>query len=139
MLNSVLSHINWLHVLVAALAYFALGFFWYSIAFGKAWIKYSNINMEDPNARKGAGAIMFISFLLMAVTTVGLAILLQVLPAINAIGGLKLGLLLGLTISSTSIGIGYLYNKKPLPLYFIDCGYHVVGLCIAGLILAGWK
>ena len=34
----IFSYINWLHVLVAAIAYFALGAIWYSFLFQKPWV-----------------------------------------------------------------------------------------------------
>ncbi|MFL9482671.1 DUF1761 domain-containing protein [Chitinophagaceae bacterium LWZ2-11] len=140
MFSETLSHLNWLHVLVAAIGYFALGSIWYSpILFAKPWVKYSGINMADPNAKKGVGAIMFGSFIMMLIATIGLALMLQLLPAINVLGGIKEGILVGVCFSTTAISVNYLYNKKPLPLYFIDCIYHIIGLAIAGAILAGWR
>ena len=42
--TSFFSDMNWLAVLVAAVAYFMLGALWYSKAlFGNAWIKYSGV------------------------------------------------------------------------------------------------
>ncbi len=140
MFNEVLSHINWLHVLVAAIAYFALGSAWYSpVLFAKKWMKLVNVDFNDPAIKKGMAVTFGGSFVFMLIITFGLAVLLQILPAVNALGGIKLGLLVGLTISSASISINYLYTKKPLALYLIDCGYHTVGIAIAGAILAGWQ
>ena len=140
MFNEVLSHINWLHVLVAAIAYFALGSVWYSpVLFAKKWMTLVNVDFNDPAIKKGMAVTMGGSFVFMLIITFGLAVLLQILPAVNAMGGIKLGLLVGLTISSASISINYLYTKKPLALYLIDCGYHTVGIAIAGAILAGWQ
>ena len=46
-------------------------------AFGKKWVAYQKIDMNGLQVKKGVGAFMFGSFLLMAVATIGLAILVQ--------------------------------------------------------------
>ena len=139
MFNQVLSNIHWLHVLVATLAYFALGSVWYSpVLFVKKWIKAANINIDNPDAKKGMGFLFGGSFVLMFITSTGLAFLQQVLPAIDFIGGIKLGLLVSVALVSTSISVNYLYTKKPLALFLIDNGYHIVGITIASAIIAGW-
>src|SRR2546423_14820944 len=132
------SQINWLHVLVVAIGYFALGSVWYSVLFGKKWVAYHNINMQDPNAKKGAGAIMFLSFVLMFIATIGLAIIVNRLHLDQAASGIKWGLLTGVCFSATTICISYIYVKKPLGLLVIDSLYHVIGQVIAAVILCVW-
>jgi hypothetical protein len=135
-----LSNINWLAVLVAAIAYFALGALWYSPLFGKKWVQYQNIDMNDPDIKKGVAGIMVGSFVLMLFATIGLAILVARIPLNGGVmSGLKLGLMTGLLFSATAISITYLYIKKPIGLHFIDGLYHVVGQIIAAIILCIWK
>jgi hypothetical protein len=134
------SNINWLAVLVAAIAYFALGALWYSPLFGKQWVQYQKIDMNHPDAKKGVGGIMFGSFILMLVATIGLAILVARIPLSGGVmSGLKLGLLTGLFFSATAISITYLYIKKPIGLHFIDGLYHVAGQIVAAIILCIWR
>ena len=135
--TSFFTDINWLAVAVAAIAYFALGAVWYSGLFGKRWVAYQNI-IIDENAKKGVGAIMFSSFLLMGVSVICLAILVERLQLTQAISGVKLGLLTGVGFAVTSLSISYLYVKKPLGLYLIDGMYHVLGNIIAAIILCVW-
>ena len=137
--TSFISHINWLAVVVAAIAYFALGALWYSVLFGKKWIAFQKVDMNDPEAKKGTGAIMFGSFILMFIATTGLAILIDRLQLNQVLSGIKIGLLTGLFFSLTAISISYLYVKKPTGLHFIDGLYHVVGQMIAAIILCLWK
>ena len=74
-----LANIHWLQILVAALAYFALGALWYSALFGKKWVAYHQINVEDPEMKKGVAGIMISSFVLMAVAVICLAILISMI------------------------------------------------------------
>lgn len=137
--TSFFSELNWLHILVASLAYFFLGAIWYSPLFGKQWIAYQKIDMNNPEAKKGAGSIMFFSFIIMFLTTAGLAILINRLGLYEAISGIKLGLLTGLLFSAAAISISYLYVKKPLGLHLIDGLYHVIGQIAAAVILCVWQ
>jgi len=135
-----IAHLQWLHVLVATIAYFLIGAVWYSpVLFSKAWIKATGLNPNNPEGKKGLGALMAGSFVLMLVTVFGLAVLLQILPAINALGGIKLALLIGVCFSFTSMAISFIYEKRPWQLYAINGGYHIVGIAVAGAILAGWQ
>ncbi len=137
--TSFFSELNWLHILVAAIAYFLLGAIWYSPLFGKRWIAYQKIDMNDPEAKKGAATIMFFSFIIMFLTTIGLAVLVFRLELEEAMSGIKLGLFTGLLFSAAAISISYLYVKKPLGLHLIDGLYHVLGQVIAAVILCIWR
>ena len=107
--------------------------------FGKKWIAYQGIDVNNPDAKSGMGAIMGGSFILMAVATIALAVLVERLQLTQAISGVKLGLFTGLFFSATAISITYLYIKKPLGLHFIDGGYHIVGQIVAAIILCVWR
>ena len=138
--TSYFASINWLAVLVAAIAYFSLGALWFSKpVFGTRWVALHKINMEDPEVKKGVVAIMFGSFLLMLLATIGLAILVARFHFYEAISGIKLGLFTGICFASTAISVTYLYIKKPLASHFIDNLYHIVGQVIAAIILCVWK
>lgn len=139
MLTEILSSLNWLHVLVAAVAYFALGALWYSFLFKDQWIKLSGVNMDDPNAKQGAAGVMVCSFVLILVQTIGIAVLERHFMTTGLISGLKMGIFVGVVFASTAISINYLYNMKPKMLYVIDCGYQIIGCGIAGAIMAAWS
>jgi hypothetical protein len=139
-MNAIFSNINWLAVLVATVAYFALGAIWYSkAAFANKWIQGHNINVNDPNAKKGVGQIFLFSFVAMFVICLVLAILISKMGLTGGVlSGLKVGLITGVGISWMVICIGYLYTKKPMTLHIIDGLYHTVGQVIAAIILCIW-
>ncbi|HEV7780121.1 MAG TPA: DUF1761 domain-containing protein [Chitinophagaceae bacterium] len=134
-----LSHANWLAIAVAAIAYFALGGLWYSVLFGKAWIKVTGIDMNRPGAKKGVGGVMVFTFVMLFVTCTGLALIVhRTMPIDGVLSGLKLGALTGICFSAIGIGMSYLYQGKPKALTLIDGGYHVLGNIIAAVILCIW-
>jgi hypothetical protein len=134
--TSFLSQLNWLAILVASVAYFMLGALWYSkILFANVWIKGTGIKMDDPDAKKGVGGIMALTFILEFVVCIGLAILLYKLGLSAVMSGAKTGLLTGVCFSATTISISYLYQMKPTALSLVDAGYHTVGQIIAGIII----
>ena len=137
--TSIFSELNWLAILVAAIAYFLLGALWYSVLFGKLWIKSAGIDINNPDAKKGAAGIMMLTLVLEFVTYIGLAILVDRLLLMGAVSGVKLGLLTGICFSAISITISYLYQMKPRALSLIDSGYHIVGQIAASIILCVWQ
>lgn len=133
------SHVNWLAVLVAAVAFFAVGAVWYSFLFRGAWIKASGVNVNDPNAKKGVGALFLSSFVLVIITSIGLALLIARIGSGGWMTGLKVGLVAGICFCAAAISNSYLYEKRPLALYLINSLYNIVGCIIAGIIIAVWK
>lgn len=137
--TSFFSEMNWLAILVAAVAYFLLGALWYSKAlFGNLWIKSTGVDMSNPDAKKGVGGIMAFTFLLELITCIGLGILINRLMLTGAVSGIKLGLFTGVFFSAIGIAISYLYQSKPKVLTVIDAGYHIVGSIIASIIICMW-
>ena len=53
--------------------------------------------------------------------------------------GLVVGLLAGLGWVATGLGVTYLFERRPLRLYLIDAGYHVLSFAVMGAILGVWK
>ena len=138
--TDLLSHVNWLAAIVAGIAYFMIGGLWYSkVLFGSKWAALQKIDMNDANNKKGVGAIMFYSFLLMILTSIGLVILVVRMDITLISGAIKLGLVTGLLFSVTAVSISFLYEKKPLALHFITGSYMLVGNIVASLILVSWR
>lgn len=138
--TALLSHINWLAVIVASVVYFMIGGLWYSKAlFGSKWSALQKVDMNDPNVKKGVAAMMFYSFLLMLVNVTGLALFTARLDLTIISSGLKLGIVAGLCFSVTAVSISFIYERKPLALHFITGGYLLVGNIIAAIILAAWR
>ena len=134
-----LLQINWLPVLLGALAHFAIGALWYSnILFAKKWLAYTKIDINDSNAKKGI-AIMFSSSILMALlTSFGIAVLANKMQTTGIFNGVHLGLLVGICFGVTALSNSYLYEKRPLGLHLINGGYTVIGCVVAAVIICCW-
>ena len=139
MIMEIFKDINWIAVFVGAIGYFMLGALWYSFLFQKKWIAYNKIDMNDPNGKKGVGAIMFASFVMMFICSLGIAILAEYMDLRGWMHGVKLGLVTGVCFAVTSIAINMLYEKKPLGLFFINGGYQLLGNIIAAVIICCWR
>ncbi len=137
--TEIFNHINWLAVLVGGLGYFFLGAIWYTALFGKKWQSYNTNLISDPDAKKGAAGIMLLSFVLMLVCSLGLAIIAERFGVFGWIGGLKLGLLTGICFAATAVHISYVYEKRPLGLHLINGLYNVTGNVIAAIIICMWR
>jgi len=140
MLQSYFSHAPWLHFLVAAIAYFALGAIWYMPAvFGKIWGADHKLDMTNMDAaKKRLPMLMIGTFLLnfgLAVAT-GLLLTLTRTPG-KCVPGIKIGLFVSSFIAACT-GINYLYTQKTFRVWIIDAGYHVLGITIMSIILSVW-
>ena len=126
--------INWIAVLVATLASFALGALWYSPAlFGKAWQR--ETGLTDEKLKQGNMAQIFgLSFVLALLAAWNFANFLGPRPSI--VFGTAVGASAGLLWVAGSFGINYLFERKSLKLFLINGGYHTVQFAIIGLVLA---
>ncbi len=134
------SNINYLAVIVAAIAGFALGSLWYSSAlFGKAWQK--ELGFTDEYLKEGNMAKIFgFAFLLMIIMSLGMSFLIRghFDGQVDMLSGLKHGFYIGLVFVGTSMGINVLFQRKSFKLWFIDAGYQILILCIMGAVIGAW-
>lgn len=134
--QSMLSDINWLSVLVASIAGFAVGAVWYTpILFGKIWIKLIGANIDENN-KPNMPMIFGTALVLQFIAAIGLEMVLG--KDACAVHGLTTGLFISIFWIATSFGINYLFVRRPLKLFFIDAGYYAVSFMVMGIILGAW-
>ena len=132
------THIHPLAVVVAALSAFLVGGIWYSpLAFARPWMAANGFTEESLRERGGTARIFGVSFVLVLVASVNLAFFLGAEDT-TATWGASAGALTALWIAS-AFGVTYLFERKPMKLFFIDAGYHVVAFPLMGLILGAWR
>jgi hypothetical protein len=134
-------YINVWAVLVASLAFWALGALWYSpVLFSKRWQK--EVGFKEEDIKKTNMALVFgTSFVLMLLMVWALNFVINSHKPedVSLLKGLHYGAFTGFFFSMLTIGINYLYQRRSIVLWLIDGFYMILGLGIAGMILGGWR
>jgi hypothetical protein len=136
-----LPSIHILPVLAAAVLAFVLGALWYSPAlFARAWVRVHGYTEEQiARMRAGAARSYAASFVCFVVMAVAMAALVARVQPVGALGGLKLGLLVGVGFAAMVSLTANLYSDKPLAAWAIDAGYQVAYLALMGVLLTVWR
>lgn len=136
--------INYLAVLVTAVITMALGALWYGPLFGAAWMKAINMSPEHMKMAKEKG--MGTSYLIMAIGSLLMSWVLAIFVGSaeahyqnwTAPFGVHIALYLWVgLVAPVTVG-SVLWEGKPWKLWFLNAGYYLVALAIAGAILAVW-
>ncbi len=133
--------VNWLAIIVAAIAAFALGALWYSrTLFGRQWMAAHGYTPEKLAAMQSnmgkTYAFSFITYVIMAMV---LALLMGLTGANTMVQGIVLAVLTWLGFGFT-IGLNAnLYSQKPPAAFMIDAGYQLVHVIVMGAILGAWR
>ena len=136
-LNSAISGINYLAVLVAAVAVYVLRTLWYSPAFlGKLWMAASGLT-EEQTRQGNPGLIYGVSFLLELVAAFVLALFIGMEATVSS--GLQTGFLAGLFWVSAALGVVYLFERRSLRLWLLNAGYMTLAFTVMGGILGAWR
>ena len=133
--------VNFLAVLIAAVAAMAVGFLWYSQAlFGKPWMKLMGYTAESmKGAQKEMGKTYGISFVLALVTAYVLSHVMGLSMNFFHYTGVSTGL-----TSAFWMWLGFvmpvqltevLFGRKVLNLFAINTGYQLASLLVMGIVL----
>jgi hypothetical protein len=125
--------INWLAVLVSAVVTFVLGGVWYGPLFEKAWRAAEGKAEPQPGRQKHPAFVYGLSFVLMLVAALTLAVAIG--PAPSVAKSVSFGLVVGIGWVATSFGVNYLFAGRRLILFAVDAGYNVVLFALMGLII----
>ena len=133
-----LADLNWLAVVVSAVAFYALGAVWYSFLFGKAWAAELGIDLENPpktNMVKTMGG----TFVLELIAAIVVGLLMAEMGGEGVMIGIHTGLLLGLGIASVMMGVNYLFEQRSLKLWLINAAHITIGFALVGAIQGAWQ
>ena len=126
--------VNYLAVVIAAVASFLLGGLWYSnVLFGKVWQRESGVTDEQLNNGNMA-KIFGLSLVLALLAAWVFALFLGPRPPVAL--GLGAGFSAGLCWVTASFGMNYLFERRSFRLFLINGGYHTLQFTIIGLVLA---
>lgn len=134
--------IKYTAVVVAALAYWLLGALWYSpLLFANRFVALMHLTPEQVADAQAAGEWKLLVFALLnsLVLAYVLAHFIRFVGAETLGDGVKVGFWLWLGFVLTTNLETVLFESRPLGLYLISNGYHLVGLIGMGAMLAVWR
>ncbi len=129
--------INWIAVLVVALIYYAIVFFWYfPKAFGNLWLKLVGKESE-PKSKIIRDTIIMIP------TSFITVLIIKIMMDLTNMNDIASSLLLNLLLWFGFVGIIGInqnnFNDRGIKLFLIEYGVYLLGFLVAGLILVVWK
>lgn len=131
------SMINWVAVVIAAVASMVIGFVWYGPLFGKPWIKLMGMSKSDIKRAKSAG--MSLQYGVSLIGSLAMAFVLSYFLLFMGTNSLVTAAMVGFwawlgfvaPIQMTEV----LFGGKSLPLFLINTGYQLVNLVAMGAII----
>ncbi|HVY85854.1 MAG TPA: DUF1761 domain-containing protein [Caulobacterales bacterium] len=127
---------NWLAVVAAAAAFYAVGFLIYGALFSKQWLALSGYSKEQlkPHAWK-----MALSPLMPILTAIGLAILFKLAHVANIATGVVIAFEIWFFLILSTRLYSFVYSPEKLGLLIMDAVHLLLGFLVAGAIIAGWR
>lgn len=133
--------VNWIAIIVAAIAAFALGALWYSNAmFARQWMAAHGHTPEKLAAMQSSmGKTYAFSFVTYLITAMVIALLIGLTGGASLVGGIVIAVLAWLGFGF-AIGLnGNLFSGKPASAFMIDAGYQLIYMIIMGAIIGAWR
>jgi hypothetical protein len=133
--------VNYLAVLIAAVAFMVVGFLWYSpMLFAKQWMKLKGYTAESmKKAQKEMGKWYAVSFVLALITAYVLSHVMTlsqnffnyapVMTGVTTAFFMWLGFVMPVQMT------GQIFGEKKWSLFAIDTGYQLTGMLVMGVVL----
>jgi len=132
--------IDYLSVVVAALAGFILGWLWYMPLFGKAYRSARGITAEmEAEGRKDMGKTMTVIAVCLLIMAWALGVFVGYTHLVTWMQGLKLGALCWLGFAFTYGWIETMTSRRKMGAFFIDAGYWLVTMVVMAIIISVWR
>jgi len=133
--------INYLAVLVAAIASMIIESLWYGPLFGKVWISLMGFTEEKIKEvkAKGMSKTYAVAFLGSLVTAYVLAHFAIRWGAAGVGGAFELAFWIWLGFIVTTMLGSVLWEGKPVKLYILNTVYYLVSFFVMAIILVSWK
>ena len=129
-----LAELNYWAILLAALSSFMLGGLWYSpVLFGKTWLEgcgLTELDLQNSDPK----LIYGLAFILSLLAAFVLAFILG--PDPNITQSIIIGAAVGIGLASSSLGISYIFEQRPLSLFLVNGGYHTFQFILMAVILS---
>ena len=130
--------INWLAVLVAAVAFYAIGFVIYGLLIpAETWMAWEGVTAEEMEA-VGSSRMPF-SVVMPLMTAIFMAVIFKWAQVASGSNGAKWGAVIALASAVPAMMYGWVYGVGPAEMTVIDAGHLLLGHVAAGAVLGGWK
>lgn len=126
---------NWIAILVAAIATYAVGFLIYGALFSKLWMGLTGYTKEQLKPHQWK---MAISWIMPVLTAIGLAILLKLARVDNLATGLMISFQIWFFIVLPVRLYSYVYSPERPGLLAMDAIHLLLGTMVAGGIISAW-
>lgn len=130
-----MARINHFAVWLAVLLQQVLGFVWYHLLFGPAWLASLGMTPEQMQGRSWQFAIAVGCGLLAAY---GLAWLMAITGRRGLMQGLAMGLFVGVAFAGSTVLLRYAFIPAVWPAAWIDTGVTVAAALLTGAVLGLW-
>ncbi|MBE0389940.1 DUF1761 domain-containing protein [Pseudoalteromonas luteoviolacea] len=132
-----LFEVNIFAVLLSAIGSFVLGGMWYSpLMFQQAWLEGAGLTELD--LKSANHKMIFLgAFVFCLVASVGVAVTIGKLPSV--LDAMLYGMGIGVVFVSTSFGVSYLFEQRPLKLFLVNAGYHTLQFTLIGFIVGSFN
>ncbi len=131
-----LKRINYLAVLVAAVAAMVIGGIWYSPGvFGAKWMSLAGLTAPPEASMAKAYAMGFIVALVIAFC---LALIVDWIKGESWRCGVAVAIVCWLGFAATVRADNVIFGGRPLGLFWIDAGYDLVAYIVMGAIIGSW-
>ena len=128
---------NWLAVIAAAIAIYAIGFVIYGLLMAPD--AYMALSGMTEGEKATAMSRMTYSPLMPILTAVFMAVLFKWGSVADAITGVKWAVVIGLASAIPTVLYGWVYGAADTNMTLIDSSHLLLGHIAAGAILGGWK
>lgn len=137
------SSLNYIAIIVAALAAFFIGFMWHGPVFGKTWVKLMKITPAEmeKGMKEMQGKMQYYmagAFVQQLVICTAIALFVKALGATTVMSAVEVGFWIWLIIAGVLLN-GVLWEKKSVPLYAFNSAYQFVSIVVAALIVGLWQ
>ena len=130
--------INWLAVVAAAVAIYAIGFVIYGLLIpAETWMAWSGVSAEDIEA-VGSSRMPF-SVVMPLMTAIFMAVIFKWAQVAGASDGAKWGAVVALASAVPALMYGWVYGIGPAEMTLVDAGHLLLGHVAAGAVLGAWK
>ncbi len=133
------AHLNWLAVVLAALAYYLLGAVWFTPLFGKAWDR--SIGHDRSKAPKFGPDYYFVPLISAVIVSLSLGMILAALAPLGFGDALLVGVVIGLGVAAAvSINNALTpHTRHPYLFGAVTGGYHFVGIIVVSAIIGAFS